>query len=452
MKQNKSILALAGPIAISFWMRAAFTLVDTIYASTLGDAAVAAIGLSIPFEFIMIAFWVGSSTGLTATLAKALGAQEHGKFDQYLRCGWKMVLSAVPLFALVGVGIWFVAPHMDLEPEVMKDFQIYGAVLIGGSAFTGFWAIIPDSLVKVYQDTKTTMWAGIFSNILNVLLNTFFLFVLHWGIFGIALSTVIGRLGGLAYASRKAWQYERVRCEDATHPTCEPDPRPFRSIFRLAIPASITFVLMATEPGIINYLLSFSPNATEAIAAYSIFYRVVMFSIQPILAIGVALLPFTALHYGRKDFAQIRTGLKHSEWTAILYSILFVAPIAFFFAPYISNFLSESPQTSYFATYALYLTPFSCLLGAQFLICRPIFEGMQKAQPGLILAVVRYVFLTAPLAWLGMVVAKELSQPLLFGILGGLLLTSLIASIAFSLWLKKTLERCDPPSFTQQGE
>ena len=52
------------PLVVSFTMRAAFTFVDTIYAATIGDSAVAAIGLTVPFEFLMIALWVGMSTGL----------------------------------------------------------------------------------------------------------------------------------------------------------------------------------------------------------------------------------------------------------------------------------------------------------------------------------------------------------------------------------------------------
>jgi len=67
-----SLLRLAAPLVLSFWMRAAVTLVDTIYASFVGDAAVAAVGLTIPFEFLMIAAWVGLSTGLTACLARIL--------------------------------------------------------------------------------------------------------------------------------------------------------------------------------------------------------------------------------------------------------------------------------------------------------------------------------------------------------------------------------------------
>jgi len=77
-------------------------------------------------------------------------------------------------------------------------------VLIGGSAFTSFWSILPDSIVKAHHDTRATMWAGIWSNVINVALNTVFTFVFHWGVLGIALSTVVGRIGGLVYALRKA--------------------------------------------------------------------------------------------------------------------------------------------------------------------------------------------------------------------------------------------------------
>ena len=46
-----SVLRMAAPLVISFWMRAVITFVDIIYASFLGDEAVAAIGLTLPVEF-----------------------------------------------------------------------------------------------------------------------------------------------------------------------------------------------------------------------------------------------------------------------------------------------------------------------------------------------------------------------------------------------------------------
>ncbi|NIL99694.1 MAG: hypothetical protein GTN89_01760, partial [Acidobacteria bacterium] len=74
-----SVLRMAAPLVVSFWMRAAVTFVDTIYASLLGDAAVAAIGLAVPLEFLMIAVWVGLSTGLTSGLSRAMGERQGAK-------------------------------------------------------------------------------------------------------------------------------------------------------------------------------------------------------------------------------------------------------------------------------------------------------------------------------------------------------------------------------------
>ena len=56
----------------------------------------------------------------------------------------------------------------------------------------------------------------------------------------------------------------------------------------LAVPASITFMLMAAETAVINALLARGQDATSAIAAYSIYYRVVLFALQPVIAIAAA--------------------------------------------------------------------------------------------------------------------------------------------------------------------
>src|SRR5262245_39594139 len=95
---SPSVLRMAVPLVISFWMRSLFTFVDTFYASTLGDASVAAIGLSIPFEFLMIAIWVGLSNSLTSHLSRAMGAREDGKIQQYLSVSWHLVLAMIPVF------------------------------------------------------------------------------------------------------------------------------------------------------------------------------------------------------------------------------------------------------------------------------------------------------------------------------------------------------------------
>ncbi len=437
---------MSAPLMVSFVMRSAFTFVDTIYAAIEGDAAVAAIGLTFPFEFVMIAFWVGLSTGLTSVLSRAMGAKQGRRIEQYLQATWRLAWIVSPVFLLLGAAIWFIAPQFGLEEDVYRSFRVYGTVLIGGSALTTFWSVIPDSVVKAHQDTRSTMWAGIWSNVTNLALNTLFLFVFGWGIFGIALSTVIGRIAGLVYALRKAAAHEAKRLAAAEDVDLDPDPTPYRPILALAVPASITFMLMAAETAVINALLAVGPDDTSAIAAYSIYYRIMMFAAMPMIAISVAMLPFAAKRIGEKDAAGLNNGLWQAGVVSVVYSIGIMLPIVWLWGETLAGWLSETPLTAEYTAFGLQVVPIASLALAPFILCRPVFEAMGRGQPGLYMAILRYVVLTLPAAWIGMRFAAEYGYPGLYGILLSMVVVAVISSLIFAAWLRREL-----PSIVSSG-
>ncbi len=436
---DPGLLQMAGPLIVSFWMRSVVTFVDTIYGAILGDDAVAAIGLTIPVEFLMIAIWVGLSTGLTSALSRAMGANHGRKIEQYLKVSSVLVWGAAILFTVVGAALWFVAPRLELDAAVARDLQVYGTVLVVGSAFTTFWSILPDSIVKAHHDTRSTMWAGIWTNLLNVVLNTLFLFVFHWGVFGIAFSTVISRLGGLVYAIARARHHERLRRQADPDPAPELDPEPYGRILRLAVPSSLTFVLMALEGAVVNALLAKMKHATEAIASYAIYYRIVLFAIQPVIATAVAMLPYAARRFGQGDVSGVRDGIRNGLLAMSVYSIVILGPLALGFGPWLAGMLTESEVAGSYTSVALRIVPLACITGSPFLLCRPVFEALGRGGPGLIMAAIRYLLLTGPLAWGGMVIADRLGQPGIFGLIFGLLIAGTLPSIGFYLWTRSTL-------------
>ena len=96
--------------------------------------------------------------------------------------------------------------------------------------------------------------------------------------------------------------------------------------------------------------------------------------------------------------------------------------------------------------FALRLVPLACLAGAPFLLCRPAFEGLNRGRPGLIMAAVRYLALTGPLAWIGARTATILGFAPLHGLIVGLLLAAAIASTTFQLWLGTELRARATPT------
>ena len=434
-----SILAMAAPLVVSFWMRSLFSFVDTAYAATLGDAAVAAIGLSMPLEFLMIACWVGLSTGLTSCLSRAMGARQGDRIEQLLATTRRIVWGLGPVFAAIAVAAFLGAGRTGLEPEVARQFAIYAGVLIGGSAFSAFWSILPDSIVKAHHDTRSTMWAGIWSNVINILLNTLFTFVFHWGIFGIAFSTVLGRFGGLVYALRKAAAHEAARKASDLDTSPELDPAPLRAIMRLALPAALTYALMAVESSLVNWLLAGRPDDTAQIAAYGIYYRVLLFALMPFIAASVAVLPFVARRFGEGDLAAIRHSLRQLSIAALLYVGVILVPAMIFGGPPLARLLAESPVTADLTRVVLWMCPLAVLAMTPFQICRPVFEGLQRGTPGLMMAILRYVVLATPCALLGMRLSERLGLPVLPGIVTGLIVASAVASAVFVVWMRRVL-------------
>ncbi len=196
---------------------------------------------------------------------------------------------------------------------------------------------------------------------------------------------------------------------------------------------------MALESFLVNWLLSIQPHATSSIAAYGIYYRVFLFAAMQIIATSVATLPFVARRFGEGDYEAIRRGLRQVSLVAAGYCLVVVAPAIILSGGALASFLAESELTADLTRGALWLAPLACLTIIPFQLLRPAFEGLQRGRPGLWVALLRYVVLTAPCGLLGMWGADALGIPTLFGLLVGLIAASGVTSAVFMVWYVRTL-------------
>ena len=441
--RSPALLRLAGPLVVSFWLRSTFAWVDTIYASMLpeGDASIAAIGLTLPLEFLALACWVGTSNGLTARLASAMGAGE-GASILGLQLGARKIIHILCVsFLLLAAGVWWVIPHLGLDPAVAGAFRIYAPILLAGSGLTSFWAILPDSVVKAHQDTKGTMWAGIISGCLNVILNTVFVFVCGWGIMGIALSTVIGRLGGLTFAIFRARGHELARI--ARNHDSQPGifENPVRAILQLAVPGALAYFFISGETLAVNLVLAQSEDATPLLASWSIFDRTVRFLAMPIIAASVALLPLVARLHGKNDFPGIRMELRVGLRAGFFYVLILVLPVALLVGPWVAEKLADAETTRLFAAQGMAFIPLTVLALLPIFLVRSAFEGLQQPRPGLVASFVRATFLVVPLVALGWAWAPHFGYSTLQGACAGYLVGQAAASLGLGLWMRSRLNR-----------
>ena len=213
-----------------------------------------------------------------------------------------------------------------------------------------------------------------------------------------------------------------------------------RALLVLAVPSSLTFVLMAAEGGFVNWVLNQFDEPTAALAAYAIYHRSVLLFMMPVVATGVAVLPFVARLVGENQVAQVRRGMNQALGFAVAYALLVALPVCYLAGDLIAAWLGNQDETVELASFAIRIAvPFGVLTAAPFMLCRPAFEAVQRGTPGLIMAAVRYVGLSIPLGYTGAKVAEAYGHEPFHGLVVGLLSGTVCVSVVFVLWLYRML-------------
>ena len=138
--------------------------------------------------------------GTTGIVSQAHGAgDDQGMYDALFRSlSWAMLISLILLLLqtpLLHLALWMMAPEGEVARYATQYFRvcIWGApAMLATYSLTGWFIGM--------QDTRTPMWMAILQNLLNIFATLLFVFVFGMGVRGVALGTVVGLYGGVAYA------------------------------------------------------------------------------------------------------------------------------------------------------------------------------------------------------------------------------------------------------------
>ncbi len=211
---NDKILRLALPSVVTNITVPLLGLVDTAVVGHMGRAeyiAAVAIGTTIfNMTYWLLGFLRMATTGITA---QAFGAEARGLVGETLKGSlrWALGFAALLLVLqgpLLNFSLWLMKPNPEVAQYASEYFRvcIWGApAMLSSYVLTGWFIGI--------QDTRTPMWMAILQNITNILMTLFFVYVLHLGVRGVALGTVVGLYCGCMFAAHRARREDREHRE-----------------------------------------------------------------------------------------------------------------------------------------------------------------------------------------------------------------------------------------------
>ncbi len=292
------IRRIAVPASVGFIFNTLFNVVDTYYGGKISTASLAAMGLTFPVFFIILAMGVGMGTGTTALISQSLGAGQNEEAEKY---GFQAVtFSIINSIFLTVIGL-AIAPFLfrilGASDEYLDISVKYMNTILSGTVFFLINSIL-NSLLTARGDTKTYRNYLIFGFVLNLILDPWFIYgglgFPALGICGIGYSTVLIQFIGAIYMvfiTRKLKIFGNAKFKDFI-----PHRKYFSDLFAQGFPASLNMLTVAIGIFVITYFAS--QFGKEAVAAYGIATRIEQIALLPTIGLNIAALTLAGQNMG----------------------------------------------------------------------------------------------------------------------------------------------------------
>ncbi len=277
-------------------------LVDAGMVGSLGDAALAGVGLGGFLNFLLSAFILGLSAGVQAMAARRVGEGRRAETAIPLNGGLLLAISmAVPWSAL----LIYLAP--TYFPLLTSDMNVVGegvpylrarlvamAAMGMNYAFRGYWNAVDKS--ALYMRTLIFMHAA------NIFLNWVFIFghlgAPAMGATGAGVASAIATFLGTAFYFYLGHYHAR----EGGFLHGLPDRATVATTLRLAVPAGLQQLFFAG--GMTVFMAIVARIGTPELAATKVIIDLLLLGILPALGFGLAAASLAGQALGRKDPAD----------------------------------------------------------------------------------------------------------------------------------------------------
>lgn len=303
---RKNLRQLFIPICLETLFHMLAGMVDTLMLSSVGDEAVGAVGTANTYIGIFIIMFSVISSGMIAVMTQYIGAGRVGVAYQARQLGLAFnaaigVAMSVFLFCFAGQ----VLEAVGVAEQLLEYATTYLRI-VGGFCILNAMIPIFSSYLRAFGHTKRPLAATVVGNVVNLILNSIFLFVFHMGVMGVAIATVTSRVVNLllvVIAARRLVRAgedpERISNRDV-----------LRQIVRVGLPAALeTWLYNMAMTLIIRFLNQMDANGVNVTArSYATQFTNLSYSVGAALAQANSIM--TGWRIGAGEYEECDRGTK----------------------------------------------------------------------------------------------------------------------------------------------
>lgn len=192
----KKLLLFTVPLILSSILQLLFNAADVVVVGRFaqqGDLCLAAVGSTGSLTSLIVNMFVGLSVGTNVVAARAWGSGDHKAMEDSVHTSMLVSIVSGVILAVVGViGARVFLEWMNTPGEVIDLSSLYLRIYFAGMPANMIYNF-GSAILRSVGDTRRPLIYLIIAGVLNVILNLFFVIVLHMDVEGVALATIISQ-------------------------------------------------------------------------------------------------------------------------------------------------------------------------------------------------------------------------------------------------------------------
>lgn len=371
---RKAIFLLAIPMILELIMESTFAIADIYFVGKLGPSAVATVGLTETYLFMLYSVGIGLAVAVTAIISRRIG--EKNKKEAAISAVQAIMLAflvSVP-FAIVGI----VYPRellalMGADDWVIEHGFRYTQWMIGGNAIIMLLFVI-NAVFRGAGDAAIAMWVLGIANGINIILDPILIFgwgpIPAMGIEGAGIATNTGRGIGVLV---QLWMLFRVGKHirlSLTH--LQVDKGAMLNILRTSLGGIGQMIIGMTSWVFIMRILA--DIGSEAVAGATISLRILLFVLMPAWGLSNAAATLVGQNLGAENPQRAEAAV----WITGVVNMLFllgVSVIFFFFNHYLLRIFTDDVQVIFIGAEWLRILSYSLFVYGWWMVAVQAFNG-----------------------------------------------------------------------------
>lgn len=189
-----SIVRYTIPIILTSLLQLLFNAADLVVVGRFcGSVSVAAVGSTGAITNLLVNFFIGLSVGAGVSVAHGLGSREDTVVSNTVHTALPTAIVSGLILTTIGVAFSETFLRMMGTPDnVLPLSATYMQIYFGGIIFSMVYNFCA-AILRAAGDTKSPLLYLTIAGVVNVILNIFFVTVLHMNVAGVALATTLSQ-------------------------------------------------------------------------------------------------------------------------------------------------------------------------------------------------------------------------------------------------------------------